>query len=310
MYHLATLCIFNWLTWERFFVKGRFLAHKVFLAFLFFVTINAVVAVSVNGFSYYTTPLQQRPFLPEYNTMKPSGDYSHGLGIAGASMIIIGVAMYSTRKRVRKLWNLGKLSRWLEVHIFLCLLGPILVVYHTTFKAGGIAAISLWCMLSVAASGVIGRFLYVQIPRNIKGSELSQQEISSELDRLSGELATTPLGLQLVKKIDESFAAIPKPEKLMETFGLLARLQNIKRHVKHSLHEMIERSHVAHEHAHAMFKLASARTTLVQRTFLLTQVEKLFFYWHAVHLPFTVIMFITLAAHVTVTVVLGYRWIF
>jgi len=43
---------------------------------------------------------------------------------------------------------------------------------------------------------------------------------------------------------------------------------------------------------------------------LLTQMERLFFYWHAVHLPFTVIMFITLAAHVIVTVLLGYRWIF
>lgn len=113
------------------------MAHKVLLAFLMFITVAAVVAVGINGFGYYTTPLPQRPFLPEYRTMKPSGNYSHGLGIVGAAMITIGVAMYSTRKRVRSLWNLGKLSRLLEIHIFLCLLGPILVVYHTTFKAGG-----------------------------------------------------------------------------------------------------------------------------------------------------------------------------
>ncbi len=286
------------------------MAHRVFIAFLFFFTITAVVAVGVNGFAYYTTPLAQRPFLPEYKSMKPSGNYSHGLGIIGASMITIGVTMYSTRKRVKRLWSLGKLSRWLEVHIFLCLLGPILVIYHTTFKAGGIAAISLWCMVSVAASGIIGRFLYVQIPRNIKGSELSQQEISSELDRLGSELGATPLGLQLVKAIDESFATISKPDKLLATFGVLLRLQNIKRHVRHSLHEMIERSHVAHDQARAMFRAAAARTTLIQKTVLLAQVEKLFFYWHAIHLPFTVIMFITLAAHVAVTIFLGYRWIF
>jgi hypothetical protein len=155
------------------------LAHGVFVAFLAFVVVTAVIAIGVHGFGYYTTSIPERPFLPAYSTMKPSGPYSHGLGIVGASMITIGVTMYSTRKRVKRLWNLGKLSRWLEVHIFLCLLGPLLVVYHTTFKAGGIAAISLWCMLSVAASGIIGRFLYVQIPRNIKGNELSEQEIGS-----------------------------------------------------------------------------------------------------------------------------------
>lgn len=286
------------------------MAHKVFLFFLFFVAGTAIIVVGINGFSYYTTPIPQRPFLPEYNTMKPSGNYSHGLGIIGASMITIGVTMYSTRKRVKKLWNLGKLSRWLEVHIFLCLLGPILVVFHTTFKAGGIAAISLWCMVSVAASGIIGRFLYVQIPRNLKGSELTRQEINNELDRLRDEIAHSPLGIQLVNKIDESFLAIPKPEKLLEMFGLLIRLQNTRRQVKHAVREMIAKSRMTGEQTRSLYKLASARTTLVQKIVLLAQVEKLFFYWHAIHLPFTVIMFITLAAHVSVTVLLGYRWIF
>jgi hypothetical protein len=285
------------------------LAHKVFLAFLFFVTISAVVAVVVRGFDYYTTPVPQRPFLPEYKTMKPSGSYSHGLGIIGASMIIIGVSTYSSRKRIKRLWILGKLSRWLEFHIFLCLLGPILVIFHTTFKAGGIAAVSLWCMMSVAMSGIIGRFLYVQIPRNIKGSELSHQEISGELDRLGHELASSPLGLQLLKKIDEGFGSVPKPERLLDTFALLFQLQNIKRHVKHSVREMIAKAHMPREQARILFRLSSARTLLVQKTVLLTQVERLFFYWHAIHLPFTIIMFITLAAHVTVAVVLGYRWI-
>lgn len=286
------------------------MAHKIFLAFLFFVTFAAIISVGIHGFSYYTSPIPQRPFLPEYSTMKPSGNYSHGLGIIGASMIIIGVSTYSTRKRVRKLWELGKLSRWLEFHIFLCLLGPILVVYHTTFKAGGIAAISLWCMISVAMSGVVGRFLYVQIPRNIKGTELSQQEIGGEMDRLTAELESSPLGDQLLKTIDASFASISKPEKLIATFALLFRLQKIKLHVKRSIRAMIVQSQIAHEQARALFRLASARTTLMQKTVLLSQVEKLFFYWHAVHLPFTVIMFVTLAAHILVTVMLGYRWIF
>ena len=126
-----------------------------------------MVALNFHGMEYYTTPMEERPFHDDHDTIKPSGYFSHGLGILGTVLIIIGVTMYSTRKRIRALWKIGRLSRWLEFHIFLCLLGPILVVYHTTFKAGGIAAISLWCMISVAASGVVGRFLYVLIPRNI-----------------------------------------------------------------------------------------------------------------------------------------------
>jgi len=280
------------------------------LAFLFIVSLSAVLAIGAHGVHYYATPIPQRPSLPDYDTMKPSGKYSHGLGILGSSMIITGVAMYSTRKRVRALWNLGKLSRWLEIHIFLCLLGPILVIFHTTFKAGGIAAVSLWCMLSVAASGIIGRFLYIQIPRNIKGTELTQQEIAGELDRLGAGLAQFPLGQQLIEKMDERFRNMQKPSTVRETLAQLFRLQAMKRSVNHMLRVAIGRSGLAASQAREVFKLASARAALMQKTVLLTQMERLFFYWHAVHLPFTVIMFITLAAHVIVTVLLGYRWIF
>lgn len=242
--------------------------------------------------------------------MKPSGNYSHGLGIIGATMIVIGVSTYSSRKRLRVLRSLGSLSWWLEFHIFLCLLGPILVVFHSTFKAGGIAAVSLWCMLSVWASGMIGRFLYVQIPRNLKGTELSEQEVLKELDSMSSALGSSPLGIQLMRKIDEGFASIPKPKRFLQTIALLFRLQMIRRSAKHTVHEMIRKSHLAHKQAETLFALASARTVLLQKTILLTQVERLFYYWHVIHLPFTVIMFITLAAHVGVSVYLGYHWIF
>ena len=113
------------------------MAHKVFAIFLVFTTLTAVLAVGIHGLGYYLTSIQERPLRTDYVRMKPSGSYSHGLGILGASMLVIGVSTYSTRKRVRSLWNFGKLSQWLAFHIFLCLLGPTLVVFHTTFKAGG-----------------------------------------------------------------------------------------------------------------------------------------------------------------------------
>ncbi len=124
------------------------MAHKVFLIFLLLIGMTAVIAIGLHGYEYYFTPVQLRAFNADHAFLKPSGKLSHGLGIIGVTMIIIGIITYSSRKRLRVLWNLGKLSVWLEFHIFLCLVGPTLIVYHTTFKAGGIAAISLWTMLS------------------------------------------------------------------------------------------------------------------------------------------------------------------
>jgi hypothetical protein len=286
------------------------MAHRVFVVFLVIVGLSATLAVGLNGYVYYLAPLNERAFLPEHRDLKPSSPYSHGLGVLGATMIIIGVVTYSSRKRLRALWSLGKLSLWLEFHIFLCLLGPVLVAYHTTFKAGGIAAISLWTMLSVAASGVIGRFLYVLIPRNVKGSELDSHQINEEFDRIEKSLKESEIGTNLLRTVDGQLGAIKRPSNLRETFATFAHLLRVKRRIKQNTRQLLAASHLPRDVARNLFKAVSMRASLIQRSIVLLQVEKLFFYWHAIHVPFTAMMFITLAVHVGVSLWLGYRWIF
>jgi hypothetical protein len=286
------------------------MAHRVFILFLVLLSVTAVLAIALHGFGYYLTPAHVRHFRDDYEQMKPSGNYSHGLGVLGASMIIIGVSTYSTRKRMRALWNFGKLSGWLEFHILLCLLGPILVTFHTTFKAGGVAAISLWTMLSVASSGIIGRFLYAQIPKNLQGSELTAGQITSELDRLSAKLSSSPMGDRLTKMIYQSFESLPKPKSIGEALTAFVKLATLRRNIRRHVHGLIASNVHSRGAARELQLTATAFASLIQKSLVLSQAGKLFYYWHAIHLPFTVIMFITLAAHILVTVVLGYRWIF
>jgi hypothetical protein len=286
------------------------MAHKVFILFLLLIGITAILAIGLRGMDYYLTPIQLRAFSTDHAVLKPSGKLSHGLGIIGASMITVGIITYSTRKRVRALWNLGKLSMWLEFHIFLCLVGPTLIVYHTTFKAGGIAAISLWTMLSVAASGIVGRFLYVLIPRNIKGGEMTNSQINEQFDVQKKILLESEIGRELVQYIDQSFARIKRPASLSETFAVFLQLRRMKHQVKVIVRSQIAQRHLRHTTAKNVIRVASARASLIQKSILLLQIEKLFYYWHAIHLPFTAIMFITLALHVGVALWLGYTWIF
>ena len=286
------------------------MAHKIFLFFLVFIGLTTTVAIGLRGCSFYFTPLEERPFHPEYDELKPSGRHGIELGAIGAAMVTIGVAMYSTRKRVRKLWAVGQLSRWLEVHIFLCLLGPVLVVYHSTFKSGGVAAISLWCMLSVAASGVVGRFLYVLIPRNIKGNELSSSQIQDQLQHLGDELSTNEVGQELIRLIDEKFASVPEPHTLHAFVSAVRHLQRIKHEVKKSIQVILRLSVISKQSAQHLYDMAYERASLRQKSILLAQAGRIFYYWHAIHLPFTVIMFITLILHVVVVMMLGYTWRF
>jgi hypothetical protein len=278
--------------------------------FLLLVALLAASSLWINGMDYYESPPAERAFMGEHRDMRPSGSFSHGLGVIGAAMILVGVTLYSSRKRIRTLWSLGKLSIWLEVHITLCLLGPILIIYHTTFKAGGIAAISLWTMLSVAASGIVGRFLYILIPRSASGVAMDRGQIDEEFDRISAVLLQSDVGKKILNELDKRYAEIRRPSSLRETIRCFLLLQRLKVETNHWIARALKPLSLSHEVTHHIRRAAIARARLLQRSILLLQVEKLFYYWHAIHMPFTVIMFITLAIHVGVALWLGYTWVF
>jgi len=97
-------------------------------------------------------------------------------------MILFGVVMYITAKKYGYLDRYIRLKYLLEFHIFLCTLGPILVLFHTTFKFGGIVSVAFWSMTAIVLSGVVGRYLYLQIPKSVSGRTKSLQEIETDVD--------------------------------------------------------------------------------------------------------------------------------
>jgi len=155
-----------------------------------FVRILSLVGVVAGAFAlgsglrYYATPLAERPFSPLHDLFAPTGLVGHGFGIVGSLMVIGGVLLYSGRKRIPGLARVGKLRGWLQFHIFLCLLGPFLILLHTTFKFGGFVAISFWSMALVVGSGVFGRYVYVWIPKTMNGRFLAAEDVRAQLKAL------------------------------------------------------------------------------------------------------------------------------
>lgn len=43
---------------------------------------------------------------------------------------------------------------------------------------------------------------------------------------------------------------------------------------------------------------------------MLDVLKSAFKYWHVVHVPFTIIMFVLFLIHVLISVLLGYKWVF
>src|SRR5512135_1405286 len=99
---------------------------------------------------------------------------------------------------------------WLNLHIYLCLSGPFLVALHTAGKLRGVGVYSFWSMMIVAASGVIGRWIYQQFPRTIKGELMSLEEIGQEQAdrraRLASDFGLRPSHLAAIDALTERSA--------------------------------------------------------------------------------------------------------
>jgi pheromone shutdown protein TraB len=144
-----------------------------------------IAAVTLaRGVEYYATPLQERPFTPGHESLKPSGTIGLGYGVIGTALILFGVMTYSTRKRARIIARAGKLKHWLAFHNFLCTMGPYLILLHTSFRFGGLISIAFWSMVAVVGSGVFGRYVYVRIPKAINGRFLSLREVEGQRDKV------------------------------------------------------------------------------------------------------------------------------
>jgi hypothetical protein len=287
--------------------------HIAYATLLVLVGLAITAQVARTGWSYYETSMEERPFHPQYDLLKPTGLYGHGYGIVGTLMIIVGVILYSGRKRWRRLANVGKMKYYLEFHIFLCLLGPVLVVFHTTFKFGGLVAVSFWSMTAVVMSGVIGRYLYVQIPKGIQGNELSAAELEKENAQI-GEHLQKQFGVSpsLIQWID-SLALPPKPATKMSLLQVLNFfvVNDLTRRVRlGKIYASIGRTRLPRSSARRLRKMALRRISLTRRIAFLQKFRQLFYYWHVVHLPFALVMFVILFIHIGVAIAFGYTWIF
>lgn len=151
--------------------------HRIYIFSMVLIVVLVLAYLIYRGLSFYQVKIEERFFHSDYSLLKPSGVWGHGFGIIGSVLMLVGVISYMMRKRSRRLHKVGILKHWLEFHIFLCTLGPILVLFHTSFKFGGIVAVSFWSMVAVFVSGIIGRFIYIRIPRTIEGRELTLNEV-------------------------------------------------------------------------------------------------------------------------------------
>lgn len=277
----------------------------VALAVLYAAALTMVGWLGWSGRSYYSTPLVERPRHELHWALKPGGSRGRALGITGASMMVAMLA-YPLRKRVPLLRRAGRLSLWLDSHIFLGIVGPLLIVLHTSFKVQGLVAVAFWSMVAVALSGFVGRFLYLQLPRTAAGDEMTLAEALALDEELSEVLRSQfRLTADDLARLDALGGAAAGARRGLAALLLGLPLASLRLRLR--LARFGRQCRQVPAPLLAQFaRLARQKAMLRRRLLLWDRLRELFHYWHVVHKPFAVLLYIFMAVHVGVAWLTGY----
>ncbi|HET8825508.1 MAG TPA: hypothetical protein VFM77_10290 [Terriglobales bacterium] len=293
-------------------------SHRARLIAGWIFAILMVVALAAYGYDYYTLGSAARPFSPKHAVLRPSGTIGLKLGFLGLGMFL-AIFVYPLRKKWSWLGRQGSARHWLDFHVLLGVSAPFVIAFHSSFKFHGFAGIAFWIMLSVSLSGLIGRYLYSQIPRRVNAAEISLAELQEIQTQLSEQLAQqrllpqTDLRSLLRLPSKESVSRLPMPIALVYMMFLdiarVFRVAGIRRHAVPfgqkltTLAGFLPTSNTSLERA---ILLAREEASLAKRVLFLSRSQQVFHLWHVVHKPFSYSFAVLALIHIVVVMMMGY----
>lgn len=242
--------------------------------------------------------------MPTERYITPKRGIGYALGIIGGSLMLL-LLLYSARKRIRLLNFLGPVLGWFRCHMILGVLGPLCILYHANFGLGAANSnVALFSMLTVAGSGLVGRYIYARIHHGLYGSKLTLAELQMGAEGLrtsSGAFGFLP---HLVSKLEAAehgmLAAGPSMPLLgvaklgvVAVLALRARLQ-LRAYVRRALRVAASKSPIIAAERKRLQRSACAyidnRLAATRRVAGFQAYERLFSLWHALHLPLIFIL--------------------
>lgn len=242
----------------------------------------------------------------------PRTEAGYWVGVVGGSMMLLLFA-YPLRKRWTFMARFGTTRLWFIVHMVLGVLGPVIVLAHSSFRIGSLnAGVALVSMLVVALSGVVGRFVYLHVHRGLGGERESLQTLQTQLglidDTAVGGLSFAPEAQAAMRDLHRH---VGQPgdrwsEHLYRLTVLPLRLMASRRSIRAEVRRQTRRLAEAEGWAPDMHErrqrkalgLVDEHVAAVQRVAQFAAYTRIFSFWHVLHVPFVVMMVVCAIVHI------------
>lgn len=273
---------------------------------------SKAIGGGVIGFSLFALLLASAIVVRSNDWYAPGSDFGYNLGLVGGILMLL-LLVYPLKKRVKALQRIGSTRPWFIFHMICGIVGPLAIIFHSTFRiASQNALVAMVSMLLVAASGIVGRFIYVRIHAGLSDQEL-------RLDELEGDETSESLNLNrdmrwaadVVKELIEfrEWAHQPAPSRGAATLKF-CKLPFVEWRVRRRCHEWLavhldnralKRNWDAQKRVsrgRQYDSLVERYTEVVARRAQYEMYKRLFAWWHILHLPFVYLLAASAIYHV------------
>jgi len=239
-------------------------------------------------------------------------DFGYNLGLVGGLMML-SLLLYPLRKRIRALDHLGDMTTWFRYHMFFGIAGPVLVLFHSTFRTNSMnGSMALYAMLLVAFSGVVGRYFYRHVHQGLYGRKLTladaRSEIKNSVANLDSVFALQPdIEIRLRQFYEDTFSPLDSVSKRIYRFLTLRRKAKllsgeIRRDAKQALKKLGAEKRLPRFELVLNYRLARAQIDsyldAVVQAGQLSFWERAFSLWHLIHVPFLYLLVLSGIVHV------------
>jgi hypothetical protein len=220
------------------------------------------------------------------------------LGVVGSVMLLLMLA-YPLRKHVRWMQRWGALKHWFRIHMIMGIVGPTLVLFHSTFHLRSTnATVALFSMLGVVISGIIGRFIYTKIHHGLYGRRATLEKLQAEFAGHSNDAKSR---LHFAPRVEHWLQSFERDSMQLDrsftshlisplTIGLKRRILAFRcaRELRRIL--KTERHPEFYGGSSEASQLAASYLRECQRVAQFSTYERVFSLWHVLHIPLIYIL--------------------
>jgi thioredoxin reductase/Pyruvate/2-oxoacid:ferredoxin oxidoreductase delta subunit len=277
-------------------------------AHVFYLATGALILMwlALKGWDYYLLAGAERLRSPLHATLRPAGTWGHGVGIVATAFMLLNF-LYPVRKRSRALQGVGSIRSWLDFHMFVGFMSPLVIAFHAAFQSNNLLATgTAAALLVVVLTGIIGRFIYGLVPGS-GGKEVELSDLMGRWERLRSRLEPLINESDDPAAIHRIFDGVAQPARRGSLPGLVLRLPFAALLTRAQL--LRARWHFPDRADYEEFRdgYVRLRRTRLQIAFY-QALKSLLRGWRLFHASLAGFLVVAITAHIAVSLYLGYGW--